>query len=103
VHPLIQKNLSALEDLCLRYRVARLDLFGSALRDEFDPATSDFDFLVEFAPMAPAEHADSFFSLLEGLGNLFGKRVDLLEREPIVNPYLWRSIQRSRQPLYEAA
>ena len=35
--------------------------------------------------------------------DLFGRRVDLLEREPIENPYLWRSIARSRRALYEAA
>lgn len=103
MNSLIRKKLGALEDLCVRYRVARLDLFGSAARDDFDPAASDLDFLVEFAPMAPAEHADSFFGLLEDLGKLFGRKVDLLEREPIVNPYLWHSIQRSRRVLYEAA
>ena len=103
VPPLIQKKLGALRELCVRHRVARLDLFGSASRSDFDPAVSDLDFLVEFAPMTPAEHADSFFGLLEDLAKLFGQRVDLLEREPIVNPYLWNSIQRSRQALYEAA
>jgi len=80
-----------------------LDLFGSATRDDFDPTTSDLDFLVEFSPMAPSEHADSFFGLLEDLVKLFERQVDLLEREPIVNPYLWRSIERSRRALYEAA
>ncbi len=103
MHPLIQEKLGALEELCLRYRVARLDLFGSALRDDFDPAASDLDFLVEFAPMAPAEHADCFFGLLEDLGKLFGQRIDLLEREPIVNPYLWQAIENSRRTIYEAA
>lgn len=39
----------AVAELCRRYGVARLSLFGSALTAEFDPATSDVDFLVEFA------------------------------------------------------
>ena len=38
--------------LCARYGVARLELTGSAARDDFDPATSDVDFLVEFLPNA---------------------------------------------------
>jgi uncharacterized protein len=49
------------------------------------------------------EHADSFFGLLEDLEHLFGRRIDLLEPEPIANPYLWQSIERSRKVLYEAA
>jgi predicted nucleotidyltransferase len=103
MHDLIQKKLRALQELCIQHRVVRLDLFGSAARDDFDPAMSDLDFLVEFAPMTPAEYADCFFGLLEDLGKLFGQRIDLLEREPIVNPYLLRSIERSRQMVYEAA
>ncbi len=99
----IQEKIEALRDLCIKHRVERLDLFGSATGDDFDPKTSDFDFLVEFEPMLPIEHADSFFGLLADLERLFGRRIDLLEREPIANPYLWKSIEQSRQILYEAA
>jgi len=99
----IQEKIEALRDLCIKHRVERLDLFGSATGDDFDPETSDLDFLVEFEPMPPREHAGSFFGLLADLELLFGKRIDLLEREPIKNPYLWKSIERSRQILYEAA
>jgi predicted nucleotidyltransferase len=62
--------------------------FGSAARDDFDPESSDLDFLVEFEPMSPREYADSFFGLLEDLERLFGQRIDLLEPEPIENPYI---------------
>lgn len=103
MHPIVQERLQTLRDLCREHRVERLDLFGSAARDDFDPQTSDLDFLVEFEPMPPKEHADSFFGLLAALERLFGRAVDLLEREPIENPYLWRSIVQSRTPLYEAA
>ena len=103
MHPIVQQQLQALRELCRKHRVERLDLFGSAARDDFDPATSDLDFLVGFERMPPRDHADSFFGLLEDLENLFGRRVDLLEREPIENPYLWQSIVQSRTALYEAA
>ena len=42
----IQDKIERLKDLCVKYRVKRLDLFGSAARDDFDPETSDLDFLV---------------------------------------------------------
>ena len=103
MHPVVQASMESLYELCTKHRVARLDLFGSAARDDFDPATSDLDFLVEFEPMSPAEHADSFFGLLADLERLFGRRIDLLEPEPIENPYVWQSIVQSRKILYEAA
>lgn len=103
MNPAIQEKIEALRDLCIKHRVERLDLFGSATGDDVDPTTSDFDFLVEFEPMPPTEHAGSFFGLLADLERLFGRRIDLLEREPIENPYLWKSIEQSRQILYEAA
>ena len=103
MNPAIREKIEALRDLCVKHRVERLDLFGSATGDDFDPATSDLDFLVEFEPMPPIEHAGSFFGLLADLERLFRMRIDLLEREPIKNPYLWKSIERSRQSLYEAA
>ncbi len=103
MYPIVQQKLQALRDLCVKHRVERLDLFGSAARDDFDAETSDLDFLVEFVPMPPTEHADSFFGLLADLEGLFDRSIDLLEREPIENPYLWQSIVRSRRALYEAA
>src|SRR6185369_2909755 len=77
---LVQQRLQVLRELCVKHRVERLDLFGSAARDDFDPQMSDLDFLVEFEPMPPREHADSYFGLLADLEDLFGRRVDLLER-----------------------
>lgn len=103
MNALILSKLAQIEDLCRKYRVERLDLFGSAAGDDFDPATSDVDLLVEFEPMPPVEHADCFFGLLEALQRLFERPVDLLEPEPIQNPYLWKGIEQSRRLLYEAA
>ena len=43
---LLQSRMKEIEALCTRYGVARLRLFGSALRPDWDDRTSDFDFLV---------------------------------------------------------
>jgi uncharacterized protein len=103
MHRVVQEKLEAVKELSAKHRVERLDVFGSAARDDFDPEISDLDFLVEFEPMSPVEHADAFFGLLEDLERLFQRRTDLLEPGPIENPYLWESIVRSRRVLYEAA
>jgi hypothetical protein len=41
--PLLQAKLEPLRELCERYGVERLELFGSAARGEYDPAHSDLD------------------------------------------------------------
>jgi len=48
-----QSKLDAIADACRRHQVLRMHLFGSALRDDFDPARSDLDLLVEFQPIEP--------------------------------------------------
>lgn len=90
---LIETKRSELRALCERYRVERLALFGSALRDDFDSGRSDLDFSVKFQPMTPHEHAESYFGLLEDLEDLFARRVDLVEIGAVRNPYLRREIQ----------
>lgn len=41
--PLVERNRAAIEELCRRYHVKRLELFGSAATDAFDQAASDLD------------------------------------------------------------
>ena len=103
MNPIVQDQIEPLRALCRKHRVERLVLFGSSARDDFDAEASDLDLLVEFEAMPPTDHADSYFGLLEDLEDLFGRRIDLFEPEPIENPYLWQSIERSRKVLYEAA
>ena len=90
--------------LCDRYQVARLWLFGSATTDAFDPARSDFDFLVEMMPDEDDFRlGDNYWDLWNSLEALLGRRVDLLTLKRISNPYLWASIDQSRQLLYDRA
>src|SRR5437868_4983824 len=48
MQPVIEQHLPKLRSLCRRFHVRRLELFGSAAREDFDPARSDLDFLVAF-------------------------------------------------------
>ncbi len=89
--------------LCRRFGVRRLDLFGSAARDDFDPERSDLDFLVEFEPEArPGSYFESYFDFKEALEALFGRSVDLVEPSAIRNPYLKESIAESQERVFEA-
>jgi predicted nucleotidyltransferase len=99
----ILSHREELRELCRRYHVRRLDLFGSAARGDFVPARSDLDFLVEFDSRAPeALSLKSFFGLKESLEALFGRSVDLVEPGAMRNPYLKASIESSREPVFEA-
>ena len=91
-----------LREVCHRFHVRRLELFGSGARDDFDPARSDLDFLVEFQPVPPGAYADAFFGLKESLEQLFGRPVDLVAAAAIRNPYLRESVDRAKTLLYAA-
>ncbi|MCC7017103.1 MAG: nucleotidyltransferase domain-containing protein [Rhodospirillales bacterium] len=99
---LLGERRAELHVLCRRYRVRRLDLFGSAATGGYRPESSDLDFLVEFDPPAPGSYADAYFGLLEGLEQLFGRPVDLVVASAIKNPYFRESVEKTRALLYAA-
>jgi hypothetical protein len=48
MNPVVEEKLPDLMRICQCYGIRRLELFGSAARDDFQPATSDVDFIVTF-------------------------------------------------------
>lgn len=99
---LLYERRDEIAQLCRRHRVTRLEVFGSAASGNFDPETSDLDFLVEFVPLGPGERADAYFGLLEDLRDLFGRPVDLVMTRAIRNPYFRQAIEQTREVLYAA-
>ena len=100
--PLIETHRAELQALCRRLLVRRLELFGSAVRGGFDPASSDLDFVVELEPLAPAEYADAYFTLKDDLEALFGRPVDLVISGSLENPYFRESVDAHRVSVYAA-
>jgi predicted nucleotidyltransferase len=98
----LQQKRDAIVETCVRHRVVRLDVFGSALREDFRPGTSDLDLLVEFAPMAPYARVDAYFGMLEELRALLGVEIDLVMAAAVKNPYIARDIERTKRTLYAA-
>lgn len=87
---------------CRRYRVRRLDVFGSSVREDFDSQRSDVDFLVEFADASPEGAADRYFSLRDSLQAVVGRPVDLVVRNAVRNPYFLEAIAREQRNVYAA-
>jgi len=98
--PQIEQKRGQLAELCRRYHVRRLALFGSALGEDFDSQRSDLDFVVEFQPLPAGQYASTYFRLLEALAELFGRPVDLIEAGSVRNPYLQRAIEARQETLY---
>ena len=102
MHPAIAQYRSGISAICQQYCIQRLDVFGSAARaDDFDPASSDADFLVEFAPdVQPG--LNTFYGAKAALEALLGRSVDLVEPGAVRNPYVLASINRNREAVYAA-
>lgn len=98
--PQIAAQQAALEEVCCRYRVRRLELFGSAAVGRDLPGESDLDFVVEFEPLPPGSYADTYFGLLEDLEQLFARPVDLVVASAIRNPYFRDSVERTKTLVY---
>lgn len=70
-----------IEELCRRWRVAELALFGSVLRDDFR-LDSDVDVLVTFEPGAHWSLFD-MVRMQKELESVLGRKVDLVERKAV--------------------
>ena len=98
----IQDCLNEIIVLCKLHRVSSIALFGSAANETMNE-NSDIDLLVDFSEdLEVLEYADNYFSLLEKLETLLGKRVDLVARKSLTNPVLIDEINRSKVALYAA-
>lgn len=100
---LVESRRTEIEELCRRYRVSRLELFGSAATDRFEPDRSDLDFLVQFDQPSVVDHADRYFGLKEDLARLFARDIDLVELRAVHNPYFLQAVEASRRLLFTAA
>jgi predicted nucleotidyltransferase len=100
---LLQIKAEELAKLCRSYGVARLEVFGSAADESFDPKCSDVDFLVEFQSKVDlGPWLAHYFDLRDELARLLGRNVDLVMASALKNPYFIREVNRTRQLLYAA-
>lgn len=96
--PKVKLDRQKVAELCRRYGVAELALFGSVLRDDFH-ADSDVDVLISFSPDAHPSLLE-LVELREDLKDLFGREVDLVERAGIRNPFRRRTILSTAEVVY---
>ena len=98
----IDQRREQIAAICRKHEVARLLVFGSVLRDDFNPETSDIDFLVEFLPGVNKGWLSEYTDLKEAMEGLFGRKVDVVWERGVRNPYILKSVAREKELLYAA-
>ena len=93
--PISKKKIS---NFCRRWQIIEFSLFGSVLRDDFRP-DSDVDVLVSFQPDSKWSLWD-LIEMQEELEKMFSRKVDLVEKEALRNPYRRHSILNGREIYY---
>ena len=102
MHAEIANRKKEIAELCRRYGVTRLEIFGSGARGtDFDPETSDADFLVEFKPLNGRYSFHRYLDFVEHMEQTLGRKVDLVEPAAIRNKYLRAAIDKSRELVYD--
>jgi uncharacterized protein len=89
-----------IKDFCLKWKIKEFALFGSVLRDDFRP-DSDIDVLVTFAPSGGITF-DNRIEMQDELAEIFGRKIDLVEKEVIRNPFRRHNILTTREVVYAA-
>jgi uncharacterized protein len=96
----LERHIETIKKICTDLRVKRLDLAGSAARDDFQPERSHVDVLVEFEGVDSL--FDRYFELKERLEQELGRQVDVIQDSAVKNPYLRQSLDQDRVPIYES-
>ena len=100
----LEETRPQIAELCRKYGVRRLDVFGSAASaEDFDTTRSDFDFLVEYPPNHQfGPWLSEYIAFKQALEEVLDRPVDLVMSTAPRNPYFIREMQRTRQCLYAA-
>ena len=96
----IQIDREKVAAFCRARGIRKLSLFGSVLREDFDPARSDVDVLAEFEPEALKGVGFRYFGYGEELAAIIGRKVDFCSR---LNQYIEAAVRREAIAIYERA
>ena len=83
---------------CRERGIRKLSLFGSVLRQDFDPRRSDVDVLAEFEPGVLLQAGWNYFGYGEEIGRLLGHKVDFCSR---LHPRIQGRVKDSLLTIYE--
>ena len=99
--PLIQNNITLIQNVLQKHNVKRAFVFGSVCTDKFNDH-SDIDMIIAFQERYFDNYVDNYLSLEFELSKLLHRNIDLLAEETIQNPYFIQSINQTKTPIYES-
>lgn len=91
-------DIELLKTLSKKHKIKTLFLFGSILREDFNE-NSDIDILVEFLPEVDYSLFD-LFDIQDDFSSTLGRKVDLVEKQGIRNPYRKKTILKTARKIY---
>lgn len=98
---LIEINIEKIIELCKKFHVRKLWVFGSILTSRFRPE-SDIDLCVDFdwknIPLMDA--ADNFFDFQSSLENLLKRKIDITDDSAVRNRYFREELNETRRLIY---
>lgn len=98
---LVEINMPKIIELCKKYRVTFLAVFGSILTNRFND-NSDIDLVVDFntTDHEKWDYVSNYFDFRDSLETLFGRKVDLIELKGIRNPLFRNAVEKQQQIIY---
>jgi predicted nucleotidyltransferase len=104
IHPIVANHIPEIRKLCREFGVSRLEIFGSAVTDAFDPEQSDVDFLVTY----PEGYdfglwARRLQEFERSLSDLLGRDADLVMVKALSNKWFRREAEKTRMVIFDAS
>ena len=100
MNTIIKKNILDIHNLCKKYKVKNLYVFGSVCSEKFNDK-SDIDFLISFKDIPIEEYSDNYFALHELFQNLFSRQIDLITENSLSNPFFIKVMEKTKTLVYE--
>ncbi len=101
MRPEIAPKMNDITELCLKYQIRRLEVFGSAAREyDFKPENSDFDFIVDDIPLDGPGTLKRVMGFRRELASVIGRRINVMDQGAKLNRYFMASVNRDRKTVY---
>lgn len=99
----IEDRKTELVNLCKKFQVVKLSVFGSATTGSFTEE-SDVDLLISFEEgLDPLIMGQNYWDMIDALEQLFGREIDLVIESSLKNKYFIEEVNETKQLLYVAA
>ena len=102
MNKIIEEKYEEISKICKKNKVKKLYTFGSINSNAFDETSSDIDLIVELNISDPLKKGETLIHLWEVFETLFKKKVDLITKINVRNPYFRKGIYATKELIYEA-